>query len=267
MSNSLLPNDEYISKEPAAQFVVDLIEGWTCSLPPAVGAVAGTLPLYLDDRATWAINLLSKGAKGKALSELDMDVLELGPLEGAHSYMLEQRGAKSVVAIEANKRLFLKCLLVKELMDLKRVRFRLGDFMPYLATTKDRYDLVWCTGVLYHMPDPLALLHAVSRVTDRIHIWTHYVDETALSQPWAAAITSVEERLFMGRPVKYYRRTYNDAATAKTYCDGVYNEASWITKDEIIRQLKSDGFEKIETSFDKPNTNGPSFALVAEKRR
>lgn len=37
-------------------------------------------------------------------------VLELGPLEAAHTYMLEKAGA-SVLAIESNKGAFLRCLI------------------------------------------------------------------------------------------------------------------------------------------------------------
>ncbi len=37
-----------------------------------------------------------------------MNILELGPLEGAHTYQLR------ILAIEANAEAFLKCLVVKE---------------------------------------------------------------------------------------------------------------------------------------------------------
>jgi hypothetical protein len=155
-----------------------------------------------------------------------MDVLDLRPLEGAHTTMLERAGAASITSIEANKRLFMKCLITKEVIGLQRSRFLLGYFMPWLESRSRRFDLVWCTGVLYHMPEPLLLLYAVSRVTDRVHIWTHYADPNELDWPWAAPITSVEERSFNGRSVKHYRRTYNDATKTKTYCGGVYSEAS-----------------------------------------
>ena len=59
-------------------------------------------------------------------------ILELGPLEGAHTYQLEKLGAAEIVAIEANKEAFLKCLIIKELAQLERARFLLGDFVTYL---------------------------------------------------------------------------------------------------------------------------------------
>jgi SAM-dependent methyltransferase len=78
-------------------------------------------------------------------------VLELGPLEGGHSFMFERLGAREVIAIEANPRAYLKCLIIKELLDLRRVRFLCGDFLEYLRADGTDFDLVFASGVLYHM--------------------------------------------------------------------------------------------------------------------
>ncbi|WP_027578484.1 class I SAM-dependent methyltransferase [Bradyrhizobium sp. Ai1a-2] len=263
MAESLAPIDACIFESPNPQFAIDLIEGWTSAFPSEAKVTAGTVNLFADDRAKWAFTKIR--ADGRAGVE-GMDVLELGPLEGAHTYMLQQAGAKCITAIEANKRLFMKCLITKEVLGMDRTKFMLGDFMPWLGTTNRRFDLVWCTGVLYHMPEPLKLLHAVSKVTDRVHIWTHYVDEAGLDQPWASPIIAPDDRNFMGRTVRHYRRSYHDAAKSKTYCGGVYNEASWITKGDILKQLEIDGFKSIDIAFDThDNPNGPCFALVAQR--
>lgn len=51
--------------------------------------------------------------------------LELVPLEGGHSYMLQKMGVKKIIAIEANSRAFLKCLCIKEIFDLNKVEFKI----------------------------------------------------------------------------------------------------------------------------------------------
>jgi alkanesulfonate monooxygenase SsuD/methylene tetrahydromethanopterin reductase-like flavin-dependent oxidoreductase (luciferase family) len=63
-----------------------------------------------------------------------------------------------------------------------------------LEAEPGHFDLVWCTGVLYHMPEPLKLLHAIARTTDRIHIWTHYVDDQKLDAARASPIVATDER-------------------------------------------------------------------------
>ncbi|HET8630288.1 MAG TPA: hypothetical protein VFL91_22955, partial [Thermomicrobiales bacterium] len=53
---------------------------------------AGTVPLFEDARITWAAEQFGGFA--------EKTVRELGPLEGAHTTMLERLGATSITAIE-----------------------------------------------------------------------------------------------------------------------------------------------------------------------
>src|SRR5262245_28634524 len=107
----------YVTAAPRAQNGVDIFKGdCSSSLPARAGATSGGgADLFADPRVAWFAEVAG-GVEGKT-------VLELGPLEGGHSAMLEALGAASILAIEANTRAFLRCLLVKELLGLRRVRF------------------------------------------------------------------------------------------------------------------------------------------------
>ena len=94
--------------------------------------------------------------------------------------MLESMGAKSIFVIEANTIGYLKCLITKEIMELKRSRFLLGDFVTYLKSTGESFDAGIASGVLYHMQNPVELIHLISRKTNKIVLWTHYYDETLI---------------------------------------------------------------------------------------
>ena len=117
--------DSYVTRAPDPQNALDIFKGqWTSRLPERWSYLtAGFLPIFQDPRVSWAIEHLG-GSEGKT-------VLELGPLEGGHSYMLENAGAESVLAIEGNANAFLRCLAVKEIVALKKVRFLCGDFRKY----------------------------------------------------------------------------------------------------------------------------------------
>src|SRR4051812_20493353 len=108
MTEPFIPNDACVQGIPTNQNAIDLIDGWVSQLPPEVGVNAGHAVLFHDPRTVWALERLGSVA--------GQTVLELGPLEGGHTYMLHQGGAR-VLAIEANKRAYLKCLIVKELLD------------------------------------------------------------------------------------------------------------------------------------------------------
>ena len=114
--------DVYVREPPSAQLAIDLFEGeWTTEMPEHLGVQAGTLKLTQDPRIRWIIEQ-AQGVDG-------LDVLELGPLEAAHTYMLEQAGAV-VTAVESNTRAYMRCLIVKELLALRGSTFMLGDSVP-----------------------------------------------------------------------------------------------------------------------------------------
>ncbi len=94
--------------------------------------------------------------------------------------MLEKAGSAAVLAIEGNPRAYLKCLVLKEVLDLQRSRFLCGDFVAYLRADPPKADFVVASGVLYHMTNPVELLYLVSRITDCLFLWTHYFDENSL---------------------------------------------------------------------------------------
>ena len=105
-----------------------------------------------------------------------MRILELGPLEGAHSYQLEQLGAASITAIESNAQAFLKCLVIKNILELNRTTFLLGDCVNSLEADSHDYDLIFASGILYHMENPLELIRLLGQRTRRVFLWTMYFD-------------------------------------------------------------------------------------------
>ena len=259
MPEQWVPNDSCVQGKPINQNLIDLIDGWVSELPPEVGVRAGSAALFADGRTDWAIAQLD-GVKGQS-------VLELGPLEGGHTYMLHQAGAR-VTAIEANKRAYIKCLITKELLGLIRARFLLGDFMAWMETDRSRFDLVWATGVLYHMGDPTGFLRLIAARTNRVHIWTHYVpDRFNPNEEWASPILGVEQRDIAGREVPHYLRTYFDTTGQPLYCGGIYTKSAWLRRSDILLELEKLGFGNIEIGFETTtHPHGPCFALVATKK-
>ena len=133
--------DAYVLTEPNNQNVLDIFKRqWSSRLPDNFGLVTqpGTARLFEDDRVAWAEQTLGNFSNWK--------ILELGPLEGGHSYMFQSRNANKVISIEANTRAFLKCLCIKEILKLDRVEFKLGDFMSFLENDNSKYDMVFASA-------------------------------------------------------------------------------------------------------------------------
>src|SRR5262249_34849507 len=126
-----LGSNKFEIRGPSKQNAVDIFEGkWATDLA-MLGVESGGPADHLntDRRPLVAAQLLGKHNRFD-----EFRILELGPLEGAHTYQLEQLGAAEIVAIEANKEAFLKCLIVKDLAQLQRANFLLGDFVSYLES-------------------------------------------------------------------------------------------------------------------------------------
>ncbi|WP_166142618.1 bifunctional 2-polyprenyl-6-hydroxyphenol methylase/3-demethylubiquinol 3-O-methyltransferase UbiG [Methylosinus sp. RM1] len=244
----LFSGDE--TRAPSFQNAVDAIPGWSCHFPVEYGLSAGKLPTFDDPRITWAMERFGD-LSGRA-------VLELGPLEASHTYMLAKAGAH-VDAVEANRLAFLKCLVAREILDFPNARFYLGDFVQWLEQTETRYDLIVASGVLYHMRDPLRLLRAMSERADAIYLWTVIVDDDRLAP-------SATQR-FEGLDMRLYARGYGDRSVA--FCGGSMDFPNWMHRNDVLAALRALGYEEITVLDDIIGTAGntlPTFSVFARRR-
>lgn len=252
--------DEYITEAPSPQHMLDIFKGeWWSKLPaPYADLHAGTATIFEDKRIEQALEEFG-GVQGKT-------VLELGPLEGGHSYMLEQAGAQSVLAIESNTRAYLKCLIIKELFNLQRVQFVCGDFVNYLRTTDARFDVCIACGVLYHMSNPVELIALLAKTSKRIFLWTHYYDEEII-----AGIPGLINNFYGKETVSYrdasylvHRQEYRASLGLKHFSGGMESYSCWMDREDVLDCLRHFGYTNVKVLQDYlEHSHGPSFSVVA----
>lgn len=238
--------DGYELRVPSPQTAIDLVSGWVGSFPPDKGLHAGALQLYDDSRIQWAIEQFGS-LEGKR-------VLELGPLEAAHTRTLEQAGG-IVDAVEGNGNAFLKCLIAKEILGLTKSRFHLGDFNRWLEREVVSYDLIVASGVLYHMPEPLRLLELISLRSPALYLWTAAVEDDS-GRP-------IERLEHNGLSVRGAKVAYGDRDPA--FCGGPYSYAMWLHRDDIPMVLSKLGYTRIEIITHEPTEFGRSLSVFASK--
>jgi hypothetical protein len=257
--------DSFCLAFPTPENAVNLFAGqWSSRLPAPYQALTGAnAGLFEDERITFAESQF--GFKG-------MRVIELGPLEGGHTYMLDRLGAEEVISIEANKDAFLRCLVAKELLGIPSARFLCGDFVAYLRDAAEkslRWDLCLAVGVLYHQQDPVALLQLATQVSDRLFLWTHYYDaDVVAGRPdLIRKFSASEEHVTGGFRHTLHRWEYLDALGWSGFCGGSSNWVSWLSRDDLFGALDHFGFRVTGTDFDeKDHQNGPAICIAAEKR-
>ena len=243
--------DKFIRGKPSNQNAADCFEGqWYSKFPEEYGVSAGDCELFGDARLEWAFSHLNPAS--------DWEVLELGPLEGGHSHWLEKRtNVRAITAIEANRLCWLRCLVAKEIVDLKRTRFLLGDFLEYLRKASRRYDLALALGVLYHMEHPLELLALLAASCDRLALWTQFADEEQM-KAWREVEVSREGFTTVG-----YVNDYGEGMKKDEFIGGVKGHAVWLTKEGVLDALRFVGYETVTVGEVGKNQFGGEMTLVA----
>ncbi len=254
--------DQYIKTHPSDQNALDIFKGeWSSKMPPERAELqAGGATLFDDARITWAAEQLN--------GFQDVRVLELGPLEGGHSYMLEKMGVQSILSIESNTRAYLKCLISKEIFNLSRTHFILGDFIPYLQQTQDHYDFCLASGVLYHMKNPVELIALIAKCADSVMFFTHYYQADIIENDpkHKGQFTGSEQLEYQGFKHVVYKQNYREALGWLSFCGGNDQFSMWMSKSDILACLEYFGFSDIRIGFDSPqHPNGPCFCITARR--
>ena len=253
--------DQYEFKKPSHQNAIDALPGWNSAFPPVFGLEAGKHHLYVDGRIDWALEAYG--------SIEDKTVLEVGPLEGMHTYMLNLRRPARIDAVEANRLCFLRCLLTRQIMNIDRANFLLGDIQEWLGADETRYDLAIASGVLYHMAEPGEFLRRLSLQSDALFIWTHFFLDEAMPVGDVRRLPfsgKMETRMIDGLPVRHYERSYQHANANASFCGGMKDRHYWLHRDDIISLLKQLGYNEISIHNEQlDHSGGPCFSLFARK--
>lgn len=231
-----MQTSKFVSETPSVDWALDIFsEKWaTLRVADLMDRTKIEEQFLADTRPTDSARHLGKNGR------LDgMTVLELGPLEAAHTFGLEQLGAK-VTSIEGNSEAFLKCLIIKNALNL-RSEFLLGSFEAFLRDNKLRYDMVFASGVLYHMSDPANLIESISEATKKVFFWTHYYDEANPGTREAVSVTK------FGLDLTYFVSPNSGREVNGRWWGGLDDTAAWMRKEDIFSVCRACGFSNIKT--------------------
>jgi hypothetical protein len=257
---------EYSKQAPSNQTIIDIFKGsWYSSLPSEYNTVeepgqTRSFDFAIDGRPKWVADNIQSGLYG-------LSILELGPFEGYNSYQLERLGAKEVVAVESNNINFIKCLMVKEITGIK-AKYLYGDLVEYLDSCGRRFDIVYASGVLYHMEEPLRMLSLVADLTNTVYLWTQYYDENLIKDSHISSFFTGGKKMRVsanGYECDIHLRHYNQIKDS-LFSGGIQPYSYWMKKHDIIGYLRHVGFKNITIQLDQPDYfNGPVISFMAQR--
>jgi len=175
-------------------------------------------------------------------------ILELGSLEGAHSFILAQHpGVKRVVALEGREANLRKARFVQGLLQAGNVEFAQTDLEHAELASFGKFDAVFCCGLLYHLPKPWKLIDQLPAVAPSLFIWTQYAAETEAHDVGHGLRGKIHGEGGPNEPLS-----------------GLSPTATWLTLDSLRRVLAASGYRKIEIIRDDvSHPNGPAVTLAA----
>ncbi len=223
----------------------ETFKDWHSSFDLQTGSYGDIPRLGLDPR----IRILSEKINLSGLR-----ILELGSLEGLHSLMVHELGAKEIISIEGKKDNFLKCLIVKNFFKLDRCSFMLGDIAKILPTFCEPFDLCLALGILYHFPDPISVIYRLGQIAENLFAWTHYSNDISPRG-------RIKEICYAGNSYrgKYIKEDLKDKLS------GLSKFSFFVLEDDIPRLLNDAGFSQVEIIHKENTPHGPAVTFFAKK--
>jgi hypothetical protein len=177
-------------------------------------------------------------------------ILELGALEGAHTFIMAQRpGIKRVVALEGREANLCKARFVQDLLQIRNIEFAQANLEHSDLGAFGKFDAVFCCGLLYHLPEPWKLIEQCPAIAPVLFIWTQYAAEN--------------EAHDVGRGL---RGKIHVEGGPDEPLSGMSATATWLTLDSLRALLVASGYGSVEVIDDNPgHANGPAVTIGARR--
>ena len=179
-------------------------------------------------------------------------VIELGSLEGGHSFALARNPTvKRVLAIEGREKNIEKARLVQKILGDKKVEFVQGDIEKLDFGQFGAFDAVFCSGLLYHLPKPWELIPKLAAISPNIFIWTQISEEAKA------------KKMREGWRGRFYREGgFFDPLS------GLSKKSFWLSLGSLIGLLTVNDYKETKIfEHNLTHPNGVAVTLAATKNK
>jgi len=161
-------------------------------------------------------------------------VLELGPYNGYDTVHLCEHSRK-VVCLEARAENIKRTLSTLEIAGVEAEVIS-GDLEDFDLRLLGEFDIVFASGVIYHMSEPVGLIQRIKQVTKRCLGWSHLASK------------------YEGRRDGWAGMPYSEAVEFPLA--GTTDQSWWLTPREFARAWEQDGWAFKYLTVPEPHENG-----------
>lgn len=176
---------------------------------------------------------------------LGRTAVDLGCLEGGLSFELRRAGL-NVLGVEGREDNFQRCLLLKDYYaSLGGLAFQLEDVRRFRPG--HTFDVVVCSGLLYHLDDPAAYIRQLGELTaggGLLYLDTHVAPEDCdvLDSAFRANLSEIKSAIWSGQSVRY--RTYAEDVSLPESSIG-NSQSVWMDTPSHLSLLHEAGFHRV----------------------
>jgi len=178
-------------------------------------------------------------------------VLDLGCLDGMFSIEFAQRGAQTI-GVEIREDNIRKAIFCKEALGLDNLEFRRDDVRNIAIETYGKFDVIICSGLLYHLPalDAIRLVQTMFAMTDGLVV----VDTHVALEP--RKMIHHEGHEYWGTLFREHSEKATPEQKAKSLWASADNSTSfWFTRPSLVNLLSGAGFSSVHECLTPAHLN------------
>jgi SAM-dependent methyltransferase len=224
-------------------------------------------PGSLGGRSTRALSA------AKHLTISGQSVLDLGCKEGYNSLDFCDLGATKVLGVEARESFVQEALKEKAAGAYAQANFMLGDARSIDEAGIGSFDICLCSGLLYHMQDPVDLLARIGKISRHLVLETHvalpiWLDPFVGAKYRSNLQRKIVTREFGGTQYQGRRNIFPASVDMGTTSGSVdSHETLWLTIDSLKKALEKAEFKICAFYFGFWGTRRPGVLVDHGIRR
>ena len=246
------------------------LNGWWSLLPftahrialaPGIETTVAGVPPVDDIRTQLVVDACGGSLDGRT-------VVDLGCLEGGFTLAFAQGGAASALGIEARELSVQRCELAKTLLGVENAEFVIADIKDELGR-HDPFDVVFATGILYHVADPAGFLRTMRSACGHVALVdTHIARLDAATHDCSPIVSrdsygsTARGRMFP----EYPPDVSDDAKEAMAWAAYSDADAFWPLEDDLVQMMHDAGFARVEKIDVAGDGNLPRWGVDTENR-
>ena len=182
-------------------------------------------------------------------SKTDLNLIDLACLEGGFTVEFARLGFKSL-GIEVRNSNFVNCEYVKNHVNIPHLKFIQDNVLN--LERYGSFDVVFCSGILYHLEKPKAFLEMMEKCCNKVLIVNTHYSTDVKNTKFNLSDEIINEDL-PGRWYFEHDEISIEQLDQMKWASWENNKSFWIRREYLIQAIRDVGFDIVFEQYDGIN--------------